>query len=135
MTVEDAEILDVFVIGGGINGCGIARDAVGRGYSVMLAEMNDRPGHIVRFNQADTHGGLRYLEHYEFRLVREALMERERLWALAPHIVRPLRFVLPHHRGLRPAWLLRLRTVHLRPSRWPQATATDAHAGLGDTIR
>jgi glycerol-3-phosphate dehydrogenase len=108
MTVEDAEILDVFVIGGGINGCGIARDAVGRGYSVMLAEMNDLAQGTSSGSTKLIHGGLRYLEHYEFRLVREALMERERLWALAPHIVRPLRFVLPHHRGLRPAWLLRL---------------------------
>src|SRR5918993_6097391 len=101
-------IHDVFVIGGGINGCGIARDAAGRGYSVYLAEMNDLASGTSSFSTKLIHGGLRYLEYYEFRLVREALMEREVLWKNAPHIIWPLRFVLPHHRGLRPAWLLRL---------------------------
>jgi glycerol-3-phosphate dehydrogenase len=99
---------DVFVIGGGINGCGIARDAVGRGYSVFLSEMNDLASGTSSWSTKLIHGGLRYLEHYEFRLVREALMEREVLWGMAPHIIRPLRFVLPHHKGMRPAWLLRL---------------------------
>ncbi|HMB47709.1 MAG TPA: FAD-dependent oxidoreductase, partial [Afifellaceae bacterium] len=99
---------DIFVIGGGINGCGIARDAAGRGYSVYLAEMNDLASGTSSWSTKLIHGGLRYLEHYEFRLVREALMERELLWASAPHIIWPLRFVLPHHKGLRPAWLLRL---------------------------
>src|SRR5690606_5313056 len=99
---------DMLVIGGGINGCGIARDAAGRGYSVCLAEMNDLGSGTSSAATKLIHGGLRYLEHYEFRLVREALMERELLWQSAPHIIRPLRFVLPHHRGLRPAWLLRL---------------------------
>jgi glycerol-3-phosphate dehydrogenase len=99
---------DIFVVGGGINGCGIARDAVGRGYSVALAEMNDLGSGTSSWSTKLIHGGLRYLEHYEFRLVREALMEREVLWAAAPHIIWPLRFVLPHHSGLRPAWLLRL---------------------------
>ncbi|WP_152044617.1 glycerol-3-phosphate dehydrogenase [Aureimonas psammosilenae] len=99
---------DVFVIGGGINGCGIARDAAGRGYSVGLAEMNDLASGTSSWSTKLIHGGLRYLEHYEFRLVREALREREVLWRIAPHIVRPLRFVLPYHKGLRPAWLLRL---------------------------
>lgn len=99
---------DVFIIGGGINGCGIARDAAGRGYSVGLAEMNDLASGTSSWSTKLIHGGLRYLEHYEFRLVREALMEREVLWGIAPHIVRPLRFVLPYHSGLRPAWLLRL---------------------------
>ncbi|MEQ1901607.1 MAG: glycerol-3-phosphate dehydrogenase [Devosia sp.] len=101
-------IIDVFVIGGGVNGCGIARDAVGRGYSVMLAEMGDLASGTSSAATKLVHGGLRYLEYYEFRLVREALREREVLWAMAPHIVWPLRFVLPHHRGLRPAWFLRL---------------------------
>ncbi len=101
-------IYDLFVIGGGINGCGIARDAVGRGYSVMLAEMNDLASGTSSWSTKLIHGGLRYLEHYEFRLVRESLMEREVLWANAPHIIWPLRFVLPHHKGLRPAWFLRL---------------------------
>ncbi|WP_181704012.1 glycerol-3-phosphate dehydrogenase [Chthonobacter albigriseus] len=100
--------VDVLVIGGGINGCGIARDAVGRGYSVLLAEMNDLASGTSSWSTKLIHGGLRYLEHYEFRLVREALQEREVLWAMAPHIIRPLRFVLPHSKGLRPAWLLRL---------------------------
>ena len=99
---------DIFIIGGGINGCGIARDAAGRGYSVFLAEMNDLANGTSSGSTKLIHGGLRYLEYYEFRLVREALMERERLWKCAPHIIRPLRLVLPHHKGLRPAWLLRL---------------------------
>ena len=99
---------DIFIIGGGINGCGIARDAAGRGYSVGLAEMNDLASGTSSWSTKLVHGGLRYLEHYEFRLVRESLMEREVLWRIAPHIIRPLRFVLPHHKGLRPAWLLRL---------------------------
>ena len=99
---------DIFVIGGGINGCGIARDAAGRGFSVFLAEMNDLASGTSSWSTKLIHGGLRYLEHYEFRLVREALMEREVLWRAAPHIIWPLRLVLPHHQGLRPAWLLRL---------------------------
>jgi len=99
---------DIIVIGGGINGCGIARDAAGRGYKVLLAEMNDLASGTSSASTKLIHGGLRYLEHYEFRLVRESLMEREVLWQMAPHIIWPLRFVLPHHKGLRPAWLLRL---------------------------
>ncbi|WP_116653177.1 glycerol-3-phosphate dehydrogenase [Pelagibacterium sediminicola] len=99
---------DLIIIGGGINGCGIARDAAGRGFSVFLAEMNDLASATSSASTKLIHGGLRYLEHYEFRLVREALKEREVLWAMAPHIIWPLRFVLPHHKGLRPAWLLRL---------------------------
>lgn len=101
-------IQDIFVIGGGINGCGITRDAVGRGYSVTLAEMNDLASATSSASTKLIHGGLRYLEHYEFRLVREALKEREVLLGNAPHIIWPLRFVLPHHKGLRPAWFLRL---------------------------
>src|SRR3982751_6520300 len=101
-------ITDVFVIGGGVNGCGIARDAVGRGYSVFLAEMGDLASGTSSAATKLVHGGLRYLEYYEFRLVREALAEREVLWAMAPHIIWPMRFVLPHHKGLRPAWFLRL---------------------------
>jgi glycerol-3-phosphate dehydrogenase len=101
-------ITDVFVIGGGINGCGIARDAVGRGFSVFLAEMSDLASGTSSAATKLVHGGLRYLEYYEFRLVRESLAEREVLWAMAPHIIWPMRFVLPHHKGLRPAWFLRL---------------------------
>ena len=107
--VPDVLIHDVFVIGGGINGCGIARDAAGRGYSVYLAEMNDLASGTSSFSTKLIHGGLRYLEYYEFRLVRESLMEREVLWRNAPHIIWPLRFVLPYHKGgPRPAWLVRL---------------------------
>jgi glycerol-3-phosphate dehydrogenase len=101
-------IFDLAIIGGGINGCGIARDAAGRGNSVFLCEMNDLASGTSSWSTKLVHGGLRYLEYYEFRLVREALIEREILWQIAPHIIRPLRFVLPHHDGLRPAWLLRL---------------------------
>jgi glycerol-3-phosphate dehydrogenase len=101
-------IFDLAIIGGGVNGCGIARDAAGRGNSVFLCEMNDLASGTSSWSTKLVHGGLRYLEYYEFRLVREALIEREILWRIAPHIIRPLRFVLPHHDGLRPAWLLRL---------------------------
>ncbi|MDX7952751.1 glycerol-3-phosphate dehydrogenase [Lichenihabitans sp. Uapishka_5] len=101
-------IYDLAVIGGGINGCGIARDAAGRGLKVLLCEQNDLASGTSSAATKLIHGGLRYLEHYEFRLVREALMEREVLWGIAPHIVWPLRFVLPYHKGLRPAWMLRL---------------------------
>jgi len=99
---------DLAVIGGGVNGCGIARDAAGRGLSVLLVEKGDLAGGTSSASTKLIHGGLRYLEHYEFRLVAEALSEREVLWAMAPHIIRPLRFVLPHHRELRPAWMIRL---------------------------
>ena len=99
---------DIAVIGGGINGCGIARDAAGRGLSVLLAEKDDLAGATSSSSTKLIHGGLRYLEHYEFSLVREALQEREVLLGMAPHIIWPMRFVLPHHSGLRPAWLIRL---------------------------
>lgn len=106
--VGASSIHDIVVVGGGINGCGIARDAAGRGFSVLLAEMNDLASGTSSGSTKLIHGGLRYLEFYEFRLVREALMEREILWRNAPHIIWPLRFVLPYAEGLRPAWLLRL---------------------------
>jgi glycerol-3-phosphate dehydrogenase len=96
------------VIGGGINGVGIARDAVGRGLSVCLLEQDDLASHTSSAATKLIHGGLRYLEYYEFRLVREALLERERLLGIAPHIIWPMRFVLPHVPALRPRWLLRL---------------------------
>jgi glycerol-3-phosphate dehydrogenase len=105
---QAGEIVDLAIIGGGINGAGIARDAAGRGLSVHLVEQGDLGGATSSASTKLIHGGLRYLEHYAFRLVREALEEREVLWGIAPHIVWPLRFVLPHHQGLRPAWLLRL---------------------------
>ncbi|WP_303977388.1 glycerol-3-phosphate dehydrogenase [Dongia mobilis] len=103
-----AEIFDIAVIGGGVNGCGIARDAVGRGLKVLLAEQNDLASGTSSASTKLIHGGLRYLEHYEFRLVREALIEREVLLRAAPHIIWPLRFILPHHKGLRPRWFVRL---------------------------
>ena len=101
-------MFDLAVIGGGVNGCGIARDAAGRGAKVLLLEAGDLAGGTSSASTKLIHGGLRYLEHYEFALVRESLTERERLWAIAPHIIWPMRFVLPHVAGLRPRWLLRL---------------------------
>ncbi|MGE3690721.1 MAG: glycerol-3-phosphate dehydrogenase [Novosphingobium sp.] len=99
---------DLAVIGGGINGAGIARDAAGRGLSVLLVERDDLAAHTSSASTKLIHGGLRYLEYYKFRLVRESLQERERLMAIAPHLSRPLRFVLPMPRGGRPAWMLRI---------------------------
>jgi glycerol-3-phosphate dehydrogenase len=101
-------IHDLFVIGGGINGASIARDAQGRGISTFLAEQNDLASGTSSASTKLIHGGLRYLEHYDFKLVRHALMEREVLLNSAPHIIWPLRFVLPHHAGLRPRALIRL---------------------------
>lgn len=101
-------IVDLFVIGGGVNGAGIARDAAGRGLSVVLCEKGDLAEATSSRSGKLVHGGLRYLEYYEFRLVREALTEREVLLEAAPHIIWPLRFVLPHSSGDRPAWLVRL---------------------------
>ena len=125
-----SDIHDLFVIGGGINGCGIARDAAGRGLKVVLAEMNDLASATSSASTKLFHGGLRYLEYFEFRLVREALVEREVLLRAMPHISWPMRFVLPYHRdmrfesdtptsklltlfmpwmkGRRPAWLIRV---------------------------
>jgi glycerol-3-phosphate dehydrogenase len=103
-----SEVYDIAVIGGGINGVGIAADAAGRGLSVFLCEKDDLASHTSSASSKLIHGGLRYLEHYEFRLVREALAEREVLLAKAPHIVKPMRFVLPHQPHLRPAWMIRV---------------------------
>jgi glycerol-3-phosphate dehydrogenase len=131
---------DLAIIGGGVNGCGIARDAAGRGNSVFLCEMNDLASGTSSWSTKLVHGGLRYLEYYEFRLVREALIEREILWQIAPHIIRPLRFVLPHHSGLRPAWLLRLGLFmydhiggrHLLP---PTRSVDLAHDAVGKPLQ
>lgn len=101
-------MFDLAVIGGGVNGAGIARDAAGRGAKVLLLERGDLAQGTSSNSTKLIHGGLRYLEHYEFSLVREALTEREVLWGIAPHIIWPLRFILPHRPGLRPRWLLRL---------------------------
>ncbi len=102
------EPIDLLIVGGGINGAGIARDAAGRGLSVVLCEQNDLASATSSASTKLIHGGLRYLETYAFRLVREALIEREVLLRAAPHIIWPLSFVLPHNKGLRPAWMVRL---------------------------
>jgi len=102
------EFCDLLVIGGGINGTGVARDAAGRGLRVVLCEKDDLAGHTSSASTKLIHGGLRYLETGEFGLVRKSLREREVLLYMAPHIIWPLEFILPHHAGLRPAWLLRL---------------------------
>ncbi len=102
-----AAVFDLAVIGGGVNGCGIARDAAGRGAKVILFERGDLASGTSSGSTKLIHGGLRYLEHYEFGLVRESLIERERLWKIAPHIIWPMRFVLPYRKGLRPRWMLR----------------------------
>jgi glycerol-3-phosphate dehydrogenase len=107
--VETLEKLqcDVLVVGGGINGVGIARDAAGRGLSVVLCERDDLASHTSSASSKLIHGGLRYLEHYEFGLVRKALIEREVLLRAAPHIIWPMRFVMPQDKGQRPAWMIR----------------------------
>ncbi|MBV9736402.1 MAG: glycerol-3-phosphate dehydrogenase [Acidisphaera sp.] len=102
------DVFDLLVIGGGINGAGIARDAAGRGLRVVLCEKDDLAQGTSSRSSKLVHGGLRYLEHFEFRLVRESLGEREVLLRSAPHLVRPLRFVLPHSAAQRPAWMIRL---------------------------
>ncbi len=98
---------DLLIVGGGINGAGIARDAAGRGLSVVLCEKDDLAAHTSSASTKLIHGGLRYLEHYEFGLVRKALIEREVLLRAAPHIMWPMRFVMPHDQGQRPAWMIR----------------------------
>jgi len=132
-------VFDIAIIGGGVNGCGIARDAAGRGLSVYLAEKDDLASGTSSASTKLIHGGLRYLEHYEFGLVRESLREREVLWGMAPHIIHPLRFVLPHMEGLRPAWLIRLGLflydhlgvrVRLARSRFVDLTTDPAGAAL-----
>ncbi len=107
---EEASLdtVDLLIVGGGINGAGIARDAAGRGLSVLLVEQEDLASHTSSASTKLIHGGLRYLEYYEFRLVREALIERERLLGMAPHIIWPLAFVLPQMNSPRPAWLVRM---------------------------
>ena len=98
---------DLLIVGGGINGAGIARDAAGRGLSVVLCDKDDLAAHTSSASTKLIHGGLRYLEHYEFGLVRKALIEREVLLRSAPHIMWPMRFVMPHDKGQRPAWMIR----------------------------
>jgi glycerol-3-phosphate dehydrogenase len=105
---EMERMVDLLIVGGGINGAGIARDAAGRGLSVLLVEQDDLASHTSSASTKLIHGGLRYLEYGEFRLVREALIERERLLNMAPHIIWPLEFVLPQNQSPRPAWMVRL---------------------------
>ena len=112
-----AGVRDLLIVGGGINGVGIARDAAGRGLSVKLVERDDLASATSQWSTKLIHGGLRYLEHYEFRLVAEALAEREVLLAQAPHLIEPLLFVLPHERHLRPAQLKEPRLRCRRPQR------------------
>src|SRR6201987_6191389 len=99
---------DLAIVGGGINGTGIARDAAGRGLRVLLVEQGDLASGTSSASTKLIHGGLRYLEHGWLRLVREALIEREVMLRMAPHLIRPMRFVLPVEQGLRSAWLIRL---------------------------
>ena len=104
----EKDIYDLAIIGGGINGCGIARDAAGRGLKVLLVEQDDLASATSSWSSKLIHGGLRYLEQYEFRLVREALQEREVLLRIAPHIIQPLEFILPHDKHMRPAWMVQI---------------------------
>jgi len=105
--MDKGNAFDLLIVGGGINGAGIARDAAGRGLKVLLCEMGDLASATSSASSKLIHGGLRYLEYYEFSLVRKALAEREVLLEIAPHIIWPLRFVLPHNSSLRPAWMVR----------------------------
>jgi len=107
MTDTPPDRCDLLIVGGGINGAGIARDAAGRGLSVLLCEQDDLAAHTSSASTKLVHGGLRYLEQFDFRLVRKALKEREVLIAAAPHILKPLRFIMPYDSHLRPAWMIR----------------------------
>ena len=131
---------DLFIIGGGINGVGIARDATGRGLSAYVCEQSDLAGQTSSRTTKLIHGGLRYLEYYDFRLVREALLERERVMAIAPHIVEPVRFVIPYRKGIRPAWMVRIGMFlydHLAKRRWLPGSETIhmKRSSIGDTLQ
>jgi len=138
------EPLDLLVVGGGINGIGIARDAAGRGLSVLVAEKDDLASHTSSWSSKLIHGGLRYLEQYEFRLVAESLAEREVLLAIAWHLVSPMRFVMPHVPELRPRWMIRAglflydhlgRRTKLPGSHAVSLSAPPYNAGLKDALR
>jgi len=144
MSEPASEIFDLLIVGGGINGAGIARDAAGRGLSVLLVEQDDLAAHTSSASTKLIHGGLRYLEFYEFSLVRKALAEREVLFSIAPHIMYPLRFVMPHDASLRPAWMIRAglflydhlaRRRTLQSSRGIDLREHPAGAPLRDTYR
>lgn len=147
MPNPEASPYDLAIVGGGINGAGIARDAAGRGFKVLLVERDDLGAHTSSASSKLIHGGLRYLEYYEFRLVAEALAEREILLRAAPHIIAPLQFVLPHEPHLRPAWMIRAGLffydhlggrkslpssfgVHLRGSKWGAALKDEFDRGF-----
>ena len=137
---EAPGVVDLLIVGGGINGAGIARDAAGRGLSVLLVEQEDLASYTSSASTKLIHGGLRYLEYGEFRLVRESLIERERLLGMAPHIIRPLAFVVPQAHSPRPAWLVRLGLFvydHLGGRRKLPATRTInlACSPLGDGLK
>jgi glycerol-3-phosphate dehydrogenase len=144
MPAPDASPYDLAIVGGGINGAGIARDAAGRGLKVLLVEKDDLAAHTSSSSTKLIHGGLRYLEYYEFRLVAEALAEREVLLRAAPHIIAPLQFVLPHEPHLRPAWMIRAGLLlydHIGGRKTlPSSFGVDLHAskwgaGLKDKFR
>lgn len=120
--------VDMLVVGGGINGAGIARDAAGRGLSVALCEQDDLAAHTSSASTKLIHGGLRYLEQYEFSLVAKALAEREVILRLAPHIAWPMLFVLPHESHLRPAWMIRLGLLLYDRLGAGHRTLADSHA-------
>ncbi len=136
-----SDILDLMVVGGGVNGAGIAMDAAGRGLKVLLCEMDDLASATSSSSSKLIHGGLRYLEYYEFRLVREALAERESLLRNAPHIMWPMRFRLPHQPHLRPAWMIRIGLFlydHLAKRELlagSHGISFDKHSTLKDSIR
>ena len=134
MTEAAPATCDLLVVGGGVNGTGIARDAAGRGLSVLLCEQDDLAAHTSSASTGLIHGGLRYLEGLHFALVRKALLERELLLAAAPHITRPLRFVMPHDAHLRPRWLIRTGLFlydHLaRRARLPASASIDLRSHI-----
>jgi glycerol-3-phosphate dehydrogenase len=138
------ETFDLLIVGGGINGIGIARDAAGRGLSVLVVEKDDIASHTSSWSSKLIHGGLRYLEQYEFRLVSEALAEREILLAIAGHLVSPLRFVMPHVPELRPRWMIRIglflydhlgRRTKLPGSHGVSLSEAPYSAGLKDSLK
>ncbi len=130
--MQDSNMLDALVVGGGINGAGIARDLAGRGQSVMLVERDDWASHTSSASSKMIHGGLRYLEQYAFGLVRKSLQERERLLKANPHLMQPLRLVLPHDPAQRPRWMIRLGLFfydHLAPLGLLPASGSEQLAG------